>query len=256
MLAVAALAAVAALGASSGCVTSNAQPCNDLICPSGMMCSPTGDRCVDTDLVLACRAAEDEDSCTVAGMPPAKCRGGVCQASRCGDGRLTGAEECDGKAMGTTTCQMLGFYDQPGLRCSADCRYDTTMCTGRCGDGVKNGTEQCDSQDLGGASCFTAGFYKAAGLACNDKCEFDTAQCSGGRCGDGVLNGLEQCDGKALSRTCKQLGFDFTLTGMQCTSSCTFSTKSCLCARGERCATTTQRCEVTKYGAGCVNIRQ
>jgi len=245
------LGSVAVLG--SACVTSNASRCNnDLICPSGMACSPAGDSCVDADLVDACHGGADGKVCQVAGLPPGTCLAGICQANRCGDGRVTGSEDCDGTLLGTKTCQSFGFYDAAGLRCGPDCRYDTTQCTGRCGDGIKNGSEQCDGKDLGNATCFTAGYYAAKGLACKADCTFDTKACTGGRCGDGILNGLEQCDGKASVATCATMGFIGAMSGVACTSSCTYAATSCLCSSGRRCTAKTQKCVCDKLGCGCV----
>jgi len=243
----------------SACVTSNASRCNNnnLVCPSGMTCSPSGEQCVDIDLVDACRGNDDGQSCNVPGLPPATCLAGICQASRCGDDRVTGAEECDGNALNARTCQTLGFYDKPGLQCTADCRYDASQCVGRCGDGIKNGREQCDGADLGGATCFTAGFYKAPGLACKADCTFDVQACSGGRCGDSLINGLEQCDSMNFNnKTCASLGFLGAMSGLSCSSRCTYTTQSCLCATGIRCKAKTQRCDCSKFGGcGCVAVQ-
>jgi hypothetical protein len=248
------LAALAAL-ALAGCLNSTSSRCHDgLTCPAGTMCSPSGDVCVDSDLVIACRSAEDGMPCSVAGIPPASCLGGVCQASRCGDGRVTGGEQCEGNLMKAQTCQTLGFYEATGLRCGADCKFDTSQCVGRCGDGIKNGKEQCDGADLGHATCFTAGFYAAKGLACKPDCTFDTAACSGGRCGDGIINGLEQCDGNNFNNTCDGLGFAGAMSGLACTAHCTFSSEqSCLCGTGKRCRAKTQHCDCSKFGCGCVD---
>lgn len=242
--------------AGPACVTSTSSRCStDLTCPSGMLCSPAGDACIDADLVLACRSKADTVPCTVAGLPPASCLGGICQASRCGDGRVTGGEQCEGGELRGQTCQGLGFYQSQGLRCSADCKFDTSQCVGVCGDGVKNGSEQCDGKDLGNATCSAAGFHGAPGLACRQDCTFDTSRCTGGRCGDGVINGLEQCDGKKFTRTCDQMGFVGAMSGLSCTPSCTFSAQSCLCATGRRCKAGKQVCNCDKFGCGCVDIR-
>jgi hypothetical protein len=242
---------------AAGCVGSNASTCGkQLVCPGGMMCTPAGDSCVEAEFVLSCQHATDGASCSVAGLPPATCMAGVCQASRCGDGRITGGEECDGALFKEgQDCQTAGFYNKDGLKCGADCKLDTTACTGKCGDGIKNGNEQCDGKDLGGASCFAAGFYKAPGLGCKADCTFDTTTCGGGKCGDGTINGLEQCDGKQFNRTCAAMGFAGAMSGLQCTSACTFAADSCMCSPGVRCASKTQRCECSKFGCGCVAVQ-
>lgn len=242
---------------AGGCVSSDGSQCSDdLVCPAGKMCAPAGGGCIDSDLVLACSGKDDDEGCLVAGLPPAMCRGGVCQASRCGDGRVTGAEECDADLLMGQTCQTLGFYDEAGLTCGDDCRFDTSACVGRCGDGIKNGDEQCDGAELGGATCFTAGFYKAAGLACKADCSFETAACTGGRCGDGIVNGLEQCDGEDFNRSCATLGFTGAMSDLSCTSNCLFSNQSCLCYGGNRCRARMQRCDCPKLGGcGCVSAQ-
>jgi hypothetical protein len=244
------LVALVAL-AATGCIKSAASNCGDLVCPDGTSCVKEN-RCVDSDLVGACEGKADGAPCTVPGLPPSTCAGGVCQASRCGDGRITGAEECDGEKLGTATCLTVGFYQPDGLACGADCKYDTSRCVGRCGDGIKNGPELCDGADMGGATCFDVGYYAAAGLACKSDCTFDTASCTGGRCGDGVINGLEKCDGKAMgTATCSTLGYFGSLSSLVCTESCTYSQSSCLCTSG-RCKANTEKCVCTKTGCGCV----
>ncbi|HEX8108917.1 MAG TPA: hypothetical protein VF516_14395 [Kofleriaceae bacterium] len=225
----------------------------------GMSCGPSGDTCVYNDMIEACHLLADGAPCTVPGLPPNKCMSGVCQASRCGDGRITGAEECDGTELASKTCQSLGFYEAGGLACGSDCKFDTKRCVGKCGDGIKNGPEQCDKSDLGGATCFTAGYYKPLGLACKSDCTFDTTQCSGGHCGDGIINGLELCDGTALplvsgkTADCTALGFQGATTSLKCSKTCRYTTSSCLCTPTTRCNAKTQRCECSKTGGcGCV----
>lgn len=241
--------------AATGCVNSNSSKCSSgLVCPSGMSCGPEGDKCVDTDLLDSCRGAPDGTACTVPGLPPATCLAGICQASRCGDGRITGAEQCDGALLDGKSCQMLGFYSADGLKCGSDCKFDTSACVGKCGDGIKNGPEDCDGADLGGATCFTEGFYKEAGLKCKSDCTYDISSCGGGKCGDGIVNGLEQCDGTALNgTTCAKMGFFGAMSGLHCSNSCTFAAQSCKCSSNLRCLPNTQRCECPKTGAcGCV----
>ena len=242
--------------ALAACVQSSSTKCGDVTCPTGMGCAPSGTSCVFNDMLEACARRADGASCTVAGLPPNKCLSGVCQASRCGDGRVTGAEECDGADLGSNSCQSQGFYSSDGLACTSDCKLDTSHCVGRCGDGIKNGNEQCDGADLGHATCFTAGFYKAPGLACNANCTFNTAACGGGKCGDNVINGLELCDGAALKvKDCTAAGFTGATTALKCSKTCRYTTTSCLCTPTKRCDAVTQRCECTKTGGcGCVNI--
>lgn len=248
--------------ALAACLESHASRCGNLTCPMGTSCGPSGDTCVYTDTIEACRSHADGDTCTVPGLPPNKCMSGVCQASRCGDGRITGAEECDGTVLGSKTCQSLGFYQASGLTCTSDCKLDTSRCVGKCGDGIKNGPEQCDGTDLGHATCFTAGYYVAPGLACKPDCTFDTTACHGGKCGDSLLNGLEQCDGTAFPQVagktadCAAIGFAGATTSLKCSKTCRYTTTSCLCTPTMRCNPKTQRCECPKTGGcGCVAIK-
>jgi hypothetical protein len=238
-----------------GCIRSGSSKCGDLMCPSGTTCM--GDNvCVDTDLVAACEQLANGATCNVAGLPPATCAAGICQASRCGDGRVTGGEKCDGSDMHAHTCETEGFYTSTGngLACTSDCKLDTSACSGSCGDGIKNGPELCDGNDLGGATCFQVGFYASAGLKCKADCTFDVSTCTGGHCGDQTINGLEECDGPALgSASCKSLGYLGSLSNLSCSRSCTFSSSSCLCTTG-RCKPNTEKCACSKTGCDCVPI--
>ncbi len=248
--------------ALTACLESRASRCGDVTCPMGTSCGPH-DTCVYTDLLEACRSLGDGAACTVPGLPPNQCMNGVCQASRCGDGRVTGSEECDGPVLQSKTCQSLGYYQPAGLACTSECKFDTSQCVGRCGDGIKNGPEQCDGADLHGATCLTAGYYAAPGLACKSDCTFDTTKCGGGHCGDGIINGPEECDGNTMPLQtgknagkpvdCAAIGFAGATTNLKCSKTCQYTGSSCMCTATGRCAEGTQRCDCPKTGGcGCV----
>ena len=88
----------------------------------------------------------------------------------CGDGLLQDGEDCDGSAVGTGTCQALGF-DSGRLVCNASCHYETTLCVKRCGNGVLDLGEACDGA-LGVLACTTWGAN-----SCDDTCAVDTRHC-------------------------------------------------------------------------------
>ena len=54
----------------------------------------------------------------------------------CGDKKINGKEQCDGAALGGTTCQLLGFAGGGVLTCNPDCGFNMTGCKNAvCGDG-------------------------------------------------------------------------------------------------------------------------
>jgi len=127
----------------------------------------------------------------------------------CGDGILTGGEECDTDQFGGLTCADVGMFDNGTLACDPmTCTVDSTGC-GLCGDMMVNGDEDCDSGDLAGATCADAGFSGGGMVACNDAtCEFDTTMCMGAECGDSVIEMPEVCDTNELAGgTCEGQGF-------------------------------------------------
>ncbi len=108
----------------------------------------------------------------------------------CGNGIREGTEECDGTDLGGSSCEALGYLEGD-LRCTADCRFDTTGCTAQpgCGDGTIAGTEECDDGNT------------APDDGCDPSCRAEDGwQCSGEPsscspiCGDGLLRGNESCD--------------------------------------------------------------
>ena len=79
----------------------------------------------------------------------------------CGDGRVSGSEECDDGNL------------VDGDACLATCQLNV------CGDGFTNpAAEACDILPLPSASCQSAGFASGT-IACADDCTLDTSGCSG-----------------------------------------------------------------------------
>ena len=164
---------------------------------------------------------------------------GICQldvaacSGRCGDGVISGPEQCDGAALGGASCATYdggGWYGGQ-VSCDSGCRLDGRSCVaaGRCGDGVKNGpsgaspavdAEQCDGDDFAGASCLTPWLFidgqprYQGQLRCTAACAIDPQLgdpihgCHDA-CGDGRINGPEVCDGTTFvgDATCQAFGY-------------------------------------------------
>lgn len=83
----------------------------------------------------------------------------------CGNGDLDGAnEECDGAdsltALGLTCSSLNGKAQIGSLRCSTDCKIDSSKCADpptptapTCGNGALNAGELCDGTNFGGVTC-------------------------------------------------------------------------------------------------------
>jgi hypothetical protein len=99
-------------------------------------------------------------------------------AAFCGDGVRSPTEPCEGSDLGGQTCSSLGFYGGTGLKCAADCTFDTSGCAGICGDGVVNGPhEECDGAPPAGKTC--ADFEAGSGfLDCTELCSISYEGCS------------------------------------------------------------------------------
>ncbi len=123
--------------------------------------------------------------------------GARCKAAGvCGDGAVSGSEECDGNAnLNGQSCQSLGF-EKGTLLCNAQCKFDNTYCA-KCGDGIiaKDVTgvllEQCDDgNNVDGDGCYNC--LVESGWVCSGQpsvCrKVETV------CGNGVIEAGEQCD--------------------------------------------------------------
>jgi cysteine-rich repeat protein len=113
------------------------------ICPSGMVCAPTG--CALPQQLEACAGRDPGAPCTYAGIE-GTCIDGLCISSGCGNGVRDEGEACDdgrrcadgtpcqGTCADESTCQPRG-----GFGCSRDC-----LKVEECGDGFLDEGEACD----------------------------------------------------------------------------------------------------------------
>ncbi|MEM7153176.1 MAG: hypothetical protein AAF799_10045 [Myxococcota bacterium] len=157
--------------------------------------------------------------------------GGTDAADRCGDGMVTGNEECDGDNWNGQDCTAFGFVGGE-LVCNRLCNFEFDLCvTFECGDGLVERTELCDGTNVGGQDCTSLGFDNGT-LECLADCSgFDTSGC--GVCGDGSVDPAEICDsGDIGGETCVTQGF--TAGSLGCGADCTtFDTSACTsCGNG------------------------
>lgn len=134
----------------------------------------------------------------------------ACYDELCGDGLISGTEDCDGADLNDATCASLGFAPGgAGSVTCVDCMYDTSTCEDSiCGnDNVEIDFEACDGEAFGDVSCRSLGFF-TGGLSCNDDCSaYDDSGCVTNICGNGTIEGPETCDGGFATVTCRDLEF-------------------------------------------------
>jgi cysteine-rich repeat protein len=176
---------VMALGVG-GCLEVPGMTCEDgRICPSGMVCAPTG--CALPQQLEACAGKGPGEPCSYAGIQ-GTCIDGLCISSGCGNGVRDEGEACDdgrrcadgtpcrGTCADESACQPRG-----GFGCSRDC-LKVEMCGDgfvdegeACDDGNENPADGCDECRLtqwvaeavlgGGAQATLAELYRPAGVA-------------------------------------------------------------------------------------------
>ncbi len=109
----------------------------------------------------------------------------------CGDGVISGAEECDcggisctAEELGNNTCMDIDDPSIPGtitggtLGCNpASCRFDTSQCT-YCGDRIVNGNETCEPDVDITETCMDLGAGAAGPVTCDSACQVDTSKCT------------------------------------------------------------------------------
>src|SRR5262245_37088024 len=98
---------VALLITLSACLSPNATTCGDRVCTPGTECDEKHGACVRPDQLTSCDNKIDDEACGVDSASDGRCDQGVCVQLYCGDGRVTGAEECDGDVLPATDCTSL-----------------------------------------------------------------------------------------------------------------------------------------------------
>ncbi|MBN2724586.1 MAG: SBBP repeat-containing protein [Deltaproteobacteria bacterium] len=149
------------------------------------------------------------------------------QQQFCGDGVITGDEECDLQNLGGASCLTSGFYSG-SISCNSDCTLNTENCEGRCGDSIiQEGFEDCEGSDLNDMDCGLLGYYGGL-LVCNSDCTFNLSSCeASGKCGDGIIQEtMEECDTDTFGEdNCGTLGYYGG--NIQCSDECTIDISDC-----------------------------
>jgi cysteine-rich repeat protein len=167
--------------------------CGDHLVTGGETCddgnTADGDGCSGNCLVEpGCDCSSG--SCVCAACVGGRADGGApCDVPRCGDGIVSGDEDCDDGGGDGGAPSGGSVY---GVTCTAQCRFAAF-----CGDGVVNGPEKCDLGSANGA---------IGGPACTFACT------AAPYCGDGILDPGEQCD----------LGASNGTPGVDCSVNCLF----------------------------------
>lgn len=245
---------VTQLGADDVAGITTLYDCNAVVpgvCGDGNVTS--GEECDDSNLngatcsnlglgqgTLAC----NNDSCT---FDKSGCEA---DADVCGDGVVSGTEQCEADNLAGKSCTSLGYQGGTLACLNGTCMFDTTGCKSGpdCGDGLITGAEQCENGNLDGATCISLG-YQTGMLTCSAACLFDVSGCEDGpMCGDGQVEGAEQCDqGNLDGSSCSNFGYSGGTLDCD-NASCTLDTSECCddqCSLGEtRCldANTQQSC--------------
>jgi len=154
-----------------GCAKSSSVFCDDgRVCPEGLLCADSVAQCVTEEQKTICQTmgATTGDPCAsgdVVGrcagdLDGAPCTTCVCIAYQCGDGVVSGSEDCDtDNFAGKGTCSLHGFYDGSTVSCTNSCTFNLSGCSRRCGDGHLDSDvgELCDGAPPFG-SCVDFGF--------------------------------------------------------------------------------------------------
>lgn len=159
----------------------------------------TGDpakSCASADSCVGDGTCDDATHTCTAGQPAADgtacgsgqiCVSGACVAEQCGDGFVSGMEQCD-----------FGAGNVAGSGCEPDCSFSCTQNPDSCDDGNPcNGAESCGSvvgPNGGNGMACAAGVPLNDGDACGANMICKAGACVATMCGNGVVEPGEQCD--------------------------------------------------------------
>ena len=157
---------------------------------------------------------------------------------KCGDGKINQAgEECDTEAFGTINkCTQYTNFIGGSLKCTNDCKIDTSGCTKveTCGNKELDPGESCDGTIFGSIEKCTNYNVSFTGgtLKCTSSCQLDTSGCTEktNKCGNGIIDKGESCDGSnlgPLSGKCTDYSSNFISGHVKCTSECKIDTDDC-----------------------------
>jgi len=151
----------------------------------------------------------------------------------CGDAVINPGEDCDGTNFGTLNCLNYTNFIGGSLRCTSDCKIDTSQCTSvpACGNSAIDPGESCDGTSFAEISACTDLGFTGGTLKCSSTCQLDTASCTERpKCGNGFIDAGESCDGTNLGLATNKCA-DYspsTFTGGNLTcSACRLDTSGC-----------------------------
>jgi hypothetical protein len=156
----------------TGCVDPKTIECGEVLCPSGYLC--VDGECLLPGTLEVCEGSPDGTSCVV-GVGDGVCIQEICVPITCGDGLVSGAEQCEPGDLQGATCESLSFYPGGAPTCSFGCTLDTSAC-GRCGDNIVNGPEECDGEAPADIICVDLGGRRII-KKCTALCSLGGADC-------------------------------------------------------------------------------
>src|SRR5262245_11006590 len=113
----------------ASCVEPQLKPCGDVLCSADSVCLPNG-LCASQEAVDACVGKPEGAACDTP-LFTGSCVAGACTPPRCGDGVVSGSEQCDGSVTGID-CVTYGF-DLGVPTCSDRCSLDVVGACARFG---------------------------------------------------------------------------------------------------------------------------